>query len=477
MRVDKQGSRWKRKEGLFLILTLCFLFNVTVLFAKSTVPITSQHVDLKLLLPHLLQIDNRIKAAEYELTASYHGVDEEKAKWLPAVNLTGFTGNQDRHTPTGDTDVGYNQETAKVTQLIYDFGKTRSAIIGAKEVYQQKKLDLEGVRQQVLLEGATAYLNLLGANKNLNYAQYNENNVIEQLEMELKRVKTGSGYSTDVLEAEAQLQGAKARVVRAEGQLIITKNNFSRIFKEPPFLVETFRQPTLPKQMPNSEEEAVQIAMRHNPEILNLYYEVAIAKQEVKSSKAEFFPKIDAIYEAKRKWNVDGVLGEQEERDAKVDLNYPIFSGGGGLAAMHAAANNLEAAEQELYNQELVVEEEVRNDWDALRTSKENALFLKKQATTLKRFLELAMKERQLGRKSLLELLVADTNYVDALSAAIASRVNVSITGYKLLKDMGILNVEMFIRSSGYVKHPPILHYRKFGKRKNLLVPKINVKK
>ncbi|MCS5687938.1 MAG: TolC family protein, partial [Acidimicrobiales bacterium] len=87
-----------------------------------------------------------------------------------------------------------------------------------------------------------------------------------------------------------------------------------------------------------------------------------------------------------------------------------------------------------------VVEEAARNAWDSLQTARENAEQLHNQADIAAEFLELARKERQLGNRSLLDVLAGETALINASSDAASADTDVTIVAFTLLSVMGKLS-------------------------------------
>ena len=81
----------------------------------------------------------------------------------------------------------------------------------------------------------------------------------------------------------------------------------------------------------------------------------------------------------------------------------------------------------------------MRNAWDGLMTAKDNAQFLGNQADIAAEFLELARKERQLGNRSLLDVLTGETALINANSDAVSAQTDVALGTYTLLSAMGRL--------------------------------------
>ena len=397
------------------------------------------------LLPYLVRTDPRILAAKQNLLTAYEGIPEARAAWLPALDLTTSYGSQQRYmpNPANNTSYGDNEQRLILKQLIYDFGKTGASIDRAHEIFRKGVVTFDGTVQDVLLDGVTAYLNVYAAKHTLLYAQSYTKNVMSQVQMEEERKKRGSGYETDVLEAKAQLSGAQARLVRAEGRMISAKNAYYRTFRIHPTNTKAFTLPSRSKHLlPSTLSAALKISLKNNTEIRALEYDISIAQQKIRSQKANFLPTISMGVEGRRRKNVDGVPGRRLDYIEQVGMDYSLFSGFGDLASYRASKDSLAAAIKNLDNQRLIIRQNVSDDWEQLTTARLSYKKTALQTEQLSEFLHLATKERKLGRRTLLEVLVADGNYINAADASVAALVELHLARFRLIRDMNTLTLQ-----------------------------------
>ena len=87
-----------------------------------------------------------------------------------------------------------------------------------------------------------------------------------------------------------------------------------------------------------------------------------------------------------------------------------------------------------------LVEEQARNAWDNLETAQSNAQHLHNQADIAAEFLELARRERQLGNRSLIDVLAGETALINASSDAASADTDVAIAVFTILNVMGKLD-------------------------------------
>ncbi|MEE9544348.1 MAG: TolC family protein, partial [Rhodospirillales bacterium] len=172
------------------------------------------------ILPELLDTHNQVKAAEDDLFAARERARVALGGWYPTLNVSGNFGRERQWKPEAkDTNLLPHEADFTLTQRLWDFDATNSAVRSARLTVEQMQMALGAVRQQILLQGITAFLNVRRAVEVLAFSRQSESNIKKQSELENAMVERGAGLATDVLQAKVQLAGASARRVRDEGAL------------------------------------------------------------------------------------------------------------------------------------------------------------------------------------------------------------------------------------------------------------------
>ncbi len=386
----------------------------------------------------------RMHAANADLKAAEENVEVAFGDWYPALDFTANIGHEEQQKPTGSDDTNFvprNLETT-ITQKLWDFGSTNSAIRRAKLTYRQSLATRDATQQTVLLEGLTAYLNVLRASKLTNFSKGSADNIKRQAELEDAKVQRGSGFSTDVLQAKTQLAGALARVIQTQGALKTALNRYRAVYGKPPEDIGKMKDPRLPLEMlPKSLDETVAVVKEGNPQLKASRLSASIAREDVTKTRVdEFLPTFDVIGEHKIKEDNGGTVGSQQEWLVKLEASYDLNLGLTAVNTLRASQQTHVATVNRFGDTRDLVEEQARNAWDNLQTAQSNAEHLHNQADIAAEFLELARRERQLGNRSLIDVLAGETALINASSDATSADTDVAIAVFTLLNVMGRIN-------------------------------------
>ena len=398
----------------------------------------------------LLTRHERIKAAEADLAAAHANFGVAEGGYYPTFSLVANTGNEQIYTrnplaTSTTTSLAQREVDLSLTQNLWDFGATKAIVDGASLAINQAEIALTLAKQSLLLEGLTAQLNLASAARILDYQAQSEASIKHQTELEDARVKRGSGFSTDVLQAKSQLAGAQASRVRASGALRQAVNRYRAIFHTVPINFTNLEQPNISDTLiPEDEEVIVRKSMEGNPQIKASSLLADIANTQIDQSFASGYrPVVAASASQKYKRDVGGTIGTKTESLLKVEMKYDFNMGLTAASTLEAAKLGRVAANSRLKDARDQIEEQARNAWQNLQTLRDNAEFLNNQANISAEFLGLARKERKLGQRSLIDVLAGETSLINAQAAADRAVTDVAIAKLTLLNVMGILDLSV----------------------------------
>jgi len=394
----------------------------------------------------LARTHKQVKAAEADLEAAKERAEAAWAKWYPELSVTGSYGREKQNNTRGtaDTDGVPREVDLKLTQQLWDFGATNAGIRRSRLEADRARANLAAARQGVVLQGIDAHMSLIRSRKVLGFADGSVANIKRQAELEDSRVQRGGGFTTDVLQAKTQLAGAEARRTNFAAAVQNAINTYRRFFNKEPGKVEDMKDPRVPfEQLPKTLDATIQISLENNPGLKASQLDAEVLRETISRVRAEeFFPTLNASAEQKRKQDVGGTLGNENEQLFKVELTYSLNLGLTERNTLRAAKGDHLASTNRYIDARDALERAVRDQWSNLERDRLNAEFLRNQANIAAEFLELARRERQLGKRSLIDVLAGETALINANSDAAAAETDVALDVFRLINLMGRLEPE-----------------------------------
>ena len=334
-----------------------------------------------------------------------------------------------------------NYETSLVlTQNLFDgFGTMNKVdyqearILAAAHNYIETAND-------IAFQMTSAYINVLRAYELLGTAKENVQ-INESIYTKVKDLFDG-GLTTDseVKKIESALALSRSNLTVQLNNTRDIEYNFRRVLGRMPD-ASTMEKPNLLVEMPESIERAALYAINYNPSILVSRYNVKGAQSLWKQNEKDYYPKIDL--EVSQNYNDASARNAFDQPDdrfrARILLNYNIFRGGADAALSQKNISKI--------NQEVEIGRDLKRQiiegldlsWSANEMIglqlKDLRLYKEFSAKTL----ELYEEEYDLGRRSLLDLLSAQNDFINSRSQIINAEYEQLFAKYRILDAMGLL--------------------------------------
>lgn len=318
--------------------------------------------------------DPTFQGARHELEAGLQAEAIGRAGLLPKVSITAseasVTGDRTLPSSTGqkvkeDLDYTSSQRALQLRQPLYNaeaigrFKLGRVQADYARAVFGQAELDLV----TRLLE---AYLNLALAHDVLELANAQVTAYEEQARRALAFQARGEGTLTEASEAQARAALGRAEALDAADKLTSARDALAALIGQLPLALPTLPEKwQLPSLEPAELDAWLDLARQRNPSIQAQRLSVEAARSNVSIARAGFQPTVDAVASINHSES-DTTSTLNQEIDQKVlgvQLNVPLYAGGGVLARARQATASL-AREQALLDAQINdVLLDVRRNW------------------------------------------------------------------------------------------------------------------
>lgn len=398
--------------------------------------------DLKTTVNELLSTNPVIQ----ERLKNYNSVKEDitsaKAGYYPKLDLTLGVGQEktDRSGRTigADTTLSVYQNSLTYTQNLFKGFET------TYQVKQQEFRTLSAAYSYIEKVNDTAfamvntYLQVMRQKELLDTAQENIEINEEILRKVQKLYESGLTTLSEVNKIESALALAKSNHVVQENTLMDVSYNLHKILGR--YLdAKEMQKPVLNVALPASIEEAAQFAMKNNPSLLVGEYNIKLAQAAHHEKKSPFYPQIDIEISQSMNKNLSGVEGDDDRFRAMAYLRYNFFNGFADSAALQKSVsevhkevevkNSLRRDVVEGLNLSWAANEKLGDQLDHLHAYKDFSL----------KTLSLYAKEYDLGRRSLLDLLSAQNDFIGAKSQIINTEYSMLYAKYRILDALGTL--------------------------------------
>lgn len=388
----------------------------------------------------MLATHPRLAAAQKSVSAAEEGRRRAFGAFLPTVSLEGDTGPERVRRPGRDErTLSRDTAAAVITQNVYDFGRRSSAYEGAKQEIGVQEAVLDATRQQLILDGSHAYLDVLRSAQLIALATANEATIQRQLNLEDERVQRGAGLAVDVLFAKSRLQLAKERRTAFVGQLREAATRYHQIFGREPS-PDAMADPLVPGAIvPAVLDAAIQQALSNNPQIANSARQAEVARARRDAAEADLLPRFDLVGRAASLTDIEGEEGQRREFSLLFRGTWEIFSGFTKQAAVSEATYQYAAARDTIETANRRVVEEVQAAWHDLMVTRERVILLENAVNIAGEVFDARNRLRTAGRETAINVLDAENEFYNARINFVQAAFEARKAAYRLAFAMGML--------------------------------------
>lgn len=321
--------------------------------------------------------DAQYLAAGHELAAARQAVPIARASLLPAVglNMSGSDVAGSRQFPNSLNQdvrlrVEYSTPQASLTMRMPIFNPEATSRLGqvraqsevVESSYRAKGLDLVD-------RLAAAYLQVLLASEGRRLSEAQVQALTVQLGQVQRRLNQGEGTRVDVAQTAANLDVAKVRLVEADDQLVLAQRQLRRITGQDQLPMRQvpvdYRPPPLQAQ---SLQEWLSLALLQSPTLQAREQALVAAKMGVKRNFAGHLPKMDLVASLSHSQNesISSLNQTSTLRSIGVQLNVPLYNGGGIDASVKQALADQARVEEEIRQERENIEVEIQRHFQTV---------------------------------------------------------------------------------------------------------------
>jgi outer membrane protein len=352
--------------------------------------------------------------------------------------------------------LGTRQFGATATETLFNGFQTANRTRQAESQVMGARETLRVTEQQVLLDAATAYMNLLRDQAILDLNRRNVEVLTEQLKQTRDRFNVGEVTRTDVAQAESRLAAGRSQLLQSQSNYVTSQANYRRVIGVNPGRLD----PGTPvdRLSPATVQRAITAGETQSPSVLASMYGVDVAELAVKVSEGALYPNLgltaaytqsyDTIPQNLRQTNVS-ILGQ---------LTVPIYQGGAEYSAIR---QNKETLGQQRLNLDVNRDQAratVVQSWGQLDAAKAQIEATTAQVNAAEIALNGVREEARVGQRTTLDVLNAQQELVNARVALVTAQHDRVVASYTLLAAVGGLSMQRL--GLNVMIYDPQVHYQ-----------------
>ncbi|HLH93799.1 MAG TPA: TolC family outer membrane protein [Xanthobacteraceae bacterium] len=442
------------------LLTCLALTGATVHFAAADT--------LEGALSLAFQNNPQLNAQRAATRAADENVPVALSGYRPQVSGSAVLGEQYLDTLSKDSGgFGYSKSSGAIAIATYGLTTKQTLFNGFQTASRTRLAEcqvlaaretLRGTEQTILLNAATAYMNML-RDAALLELQRNNVKVLEALLRQTRdRFDAGELTRTDLAQAESSLAAGRSSLHAAESNYITSRSAYVQVIGVEPGRLANASP--VDRFFPRSLRAALELAAGQNPAITTAMYNVDAAVEQVKVQESALYPNLSLNGSLQKSYGSQSQLSNLESLSGSVvgQLTIPISQGGAEYANIRQAKETLGQRRLDLDTARLSVQQNVIQSWGQLEAAKAQIDANIAQVTSAEIALDGVREEARVGQRTTLDVLNAQQALVQARTALVTAQHDRVVASYTVLAAVGSLSPRILgLRVQSY---DPAVHYQ-----------------
>jgi adhesin transport system outer membrane protein len=382
-----------------------------------------------------------LRAAQANRRAAFELVDQARGAYFPSADLTLGAGREETDSPLTraqgeDAQLTRREAELSVTQLVFDWGATRSEVRRFAERADGASHQVANAAEAVALRAGQAYLEVLRLRGQLALAEENVAAHERTVRQVSALVERGAGRRSDLQQAAGRLALAQNVLTQLRGQLAQSETAYRHVVGQAP---GALARPALAEKLPAELERMVAATLATHPAVLAAEREHSAAQADRDSARGRIAPRVNLEAGVARNKDIDGLRGLNEERFLMLRMRSNLFRGGTDLARVREAEARVEEAAANLGRARNDVERDLRQAWLGLAADRSRIPELERHAQLSAQVVEAYRAQFGIGQRTLLDVLNAENELYSARGNALNGELAVTADELRVLAALGTL--------------------------------------
>ena len=377
------------------------------------------------------------------LRATDEQVPQALANWRPTVEFMGEVGYEvatQPQPPMPTTYVHTRPSTLDltVTQQIYTGGRTEAQTRQAINTVEAARAQTLAVETMVLQSVAQAYLDVVRDQLLVEVNRNNEEVLRKEFEATRERFRIGELTGTDVAQAQAAFDQATAQRVAAEGQLKVSRANYTRAVGHPPGRLTFPRErPTLPA----TREDALRLAADANPNVISAGFTELAARDNIDVVRSRLLPQISVVGDLNRSASAANTIASSVESSASIMVNgtMALYEGGAIYSQTRQAQQTVGQRRSQVDDARRAAVQTATQAWDALTAARAAIGSFAAAVRAAQIALAGIQEESLVGTRTVLDVLVANQQLFTTQSQLVTAEHDAALAEFNLAAAIGRL--------------------------------------
>ena len=427
---------FKRSKLFYLIYFFFVFLNVSKVFGSDFLFERSIHEALKNSL--------ELKVQNYKLAATKNALEEAVSSkdWINSFTTTINSSNKDSNSQGTYVNDETITSTISLNKNIFDGGEAYEKISIAKENIKLEQYNLNILEQKIILNSIRAYLDVYSNQSVVSLREKSLDRFKENVDATNLKLQAGTVTPTTLAEAQSKLAKAQYDLILSEGNLEKSISKFKSITKFK-VIPNKFSLPNSKFTPPDTKNKTVKIALKNNLDIIVAKLKKNIAEKNVALKESDNRPTLNLEFFGKdNESSLNNASTDYQSYGVNLTFKTPLFYNSSSKASIKKLYNLSKASSFELSEKQRQVELSAISSYQNYKSAiaKTKASESEKKSSLLA--LNGIKKESEFGIRTILDVLDAEVDFLNASSNLIQSQADEIFSVYQIKSILGSLSIK-----------------------------------
>jgi len=399
--------------------------------------------------------DPQFSTTEAQARATREGAVQARAAMLPQIDGQASLSRSRSEGPStqtqfdpatgepvrfsGDTQTNTTTRSLGVDLQQMVFDRARFTTLRSQQALSRASdYQVEAAGDSLITRTSAAYFNVLVQLETLAAAEASETALKKQFDFASKRLEVGLAPITDVHEARAQYDNARANTILARNAVEDAYQALAEITGQPVAALKALPQnfqPALPTE--GSADAWVAKAMDNNPALRATREQVASAEENIETARSGYWPSLyltgsygdrkttgDSTFSTAAFSSTNPVDSQRPGPTPGIPLNVPIFNAGATASRVRQAIAQRDASSDQLEQQRRALTRNTRAAYQSLVAGISEVEARRSALTSARAAYEASQVGLEVGTRTVLDVLNNQQNLFNAQRAYAQARYN-----------------------------------------------------
>ncbi len=429
-------SFFKKIKFFYLIIFFFLFLNVSKVLSSDFL---FEHI-----IHEALKNSLELKAQNYKLAATKNSLEESGSSkdWTNSFTTTFESDNKNSNSQGTFINDETTTSTISLSKNIFDGGEAYEKIKIAKENIKLEQYNLNIIEQKIILNSIRAYLDVFSNQSVVSLRKKSLDRFKENVDATELKLQAGTVTPTTLAEAQSKLAKAQYDLILSEGNLEKAISKFKSItkFKVVPNKLSLPNSTFIP---PDTKNKIVKIALENNLDIIVAKLKKNIAEKNVALKESDNRPTLNLEFFGK---DSDSSLNtsstDYQSYGVKLTFKTPFFYNSSSKASIKKLDNLSIASSIELSEKQRQVELSAISSYQNYKSAIAKTKASKSEKKSSLLALNGIKKESEFGIRTILDVLDAEVEFLNASTNLIQSQADEVYSVYQIKSILGSLSIK-----------------------------------